>query len=90
MNELIKNADPVETWNALENDPNAVLVDVRTTAEWAYVGIPNLSSLGRDPILLEWKTFPTMAQNDGFAADLLEQLGDKVPSQIYFLCRSGV
>lgn len=90
MNAMIKNADPVETWDGLKNDPNAVLVDVRTNAEWAFVGIPNLSELGRDPILLEWKQFPTMATNEGFAADLLDRLGDHTPTQIYFLCRSGV
>jgi len=90
MSLTIKNADPIETWDALKSDTSAVLVDVRTTAEWAFVGTPDLSSLGREPILLEWKQFPHMQQNDGFAHDLLGHLGDNTPTQIFFLCRSGV
>ncbi len=90
MNNIVKDADPLQTWEGLKSDPDAVLVDVRTVAEWSFVGIPDLSSLQRDPILLEWKQFPTMETNEGFAAKLLEKLGDQTPSQIYFLCRSGV
>lgn len=90
MNSLVKNADPLQTWDNLKRDPNAVLVDVRTKAEWSFVGLPDLSSLGRDPILLEWNQFPSMQRNDGFAEDLLDRLGDHPVREIYFLCRSGV
>ena len=37
---------PTEAWAALQQDPRAVLVDVRTHAEWSYVGLPDLRSLG--------------------------------------------
>ena len=39
---------PLEAWKLLSDNPNAVLVDVRTDAEWRFVGVPDLSSLGRD------------------------------------------
>ena len=36
-------------------------VDVRTAAEWAYVGVPVLSSIGKQPLLVEWDEFPVAA-----------------------------
>ena len=36
-------------WDDLGQSPEATLVDVRTKAEWAYVGIPVLTSLGKAP-----------------------------------------
>ena len=41
-----------EAWEALSRDPEAVLVDVRTDAEWAYVGLPDLSTIEKTPILV--------------------------------------
>jgi rhodanese-related sulfurtransferase len=37
----------VEAWDKLKADPGAQLVDVRTVAEWNFVGLPDLSYLGR-------------------------------------------
>ena len=36
---------PTEAWQKLATQPKAVLVDVRTTAEWSYVGVPDLASI---------------------------------------------
>ena len=36
---------PAEAWKILADDPKAVLVDVRTTAEWAYVGQADISTV---------------------------------------------
>ena len=38
---------PKEAWDALSGDKKAVLVDVRTIPEWAYVGVPDLRSVGK-------------------------------------------
>ena len=38
----------------LSDNPDAVLVDVRTDAEWKFVGVPDVSSLGRDVVFIEW------------------------------------
>ena len=81
---------PTETWQKLENDPASIMVDVRTKAEWSFVGLPDLSALGKDVHLIEWKSFPTMENNDGFADQLLSAIADSEPSEILFLCRSGV
>ncbi|MBJ3776089.1 rhodanese-like domain-containing protein [Acuticoccus sp. 2012] len=79
---------PDETFEALEADANAVLVDVRTRAEWSYVGIVDLGALGRDPVLIEWQTFPTMEVAYDFGPALEGACPDK-SAALYFLCRSG-
>lgn len=81
-----------EAWARLEQDNSAVLIDVRTQAEWNFVGVPDLSSLAREPIFLEWQSFPTGAVNQGFAAQLsglLETTGIDRSQDLFFLCRSG-
>ena len=81
-----------ETWQVLAKEPGAVLVDVRTAAEWSYVGLPDLSSIGAPLLRVEWQTFPTGAVNPAFVATLDEALrnaGSDHDSPIFFLCRSG-
>ena len=81
-----------ETWARLQRDPGAVLIDVRTNAEWAYVGLPDLSSLGKEPVLVEWQTFPGDGSNAAFVDRLtgaLAALGANKDSELFFICRSG-
>jgi len=80
---------PTEAWAALEQDPRAVLVDVRTHAEWSYVGLPDLRSLGRAVLRVEWQRYPDGAINDRFV-DELAAAGVERDQPLYFLCRSGV
>ena len=81
---------PEEAWRVLSARPDAVLVDVRTRAEWSFVGLPDLSGAGKEPVLMEWQQFPTMAQNAGFMADLAAALGpSRREAPVFFLCCSG-
>lgn len=80
---------PTEAWQRLAADPAAKLVDVRTQAEWAYVGVPDLSALGKQPLLVSWQVFPTMVRNAAFA-EQLRTLGIEPDDTLLFLCRSGV
>lgn len=80
---------PAEAWERLKSDPKAKLVDVRTQAEWVYVGVPDLSPTGKQPILVQWQTFPAMARNEVFA-DQLKGQGVAADDTLLFLCRSGV
>ena len=89
-NEPVTEETPLETWAGLETTTDAVLVDVRTTAEWSFIGTVNLDEVDRKPILLEWLRYPDMSVNPTFAADLAQALDGVVPSKIFFLCRSGV
>ena len=80
------------TWERLAADPEAVLIDVRTRAEWAFVGLPDLSALGRKPVLVEWQHFPENRANPDFVTqlrDLLDASGVGNDADLYFLCRSG-
>ena len=77
-----------EAWRVLGDEPGAMLVDVRTRPEWMLVGVPDLSELGREPAFVEWQSFPTMAQNTDFAAEI-EAAGAAPETPLLFLCRSG-
>ena len=83
------NVEPLEAYAALQADADAVLVDVRTSAEWSYVGLPDLSQIGKRVIPLEWQRFPDGSLNTGFVEQLREA-GIAEGAPIYFLCRSGV
>ena len=85
----VSECDPRQAWNGLESNPDAQLVDVRTRPEWSFVGIPDLSSLNRQAVLIEWRQFPSMSVNPNFAEDVLAALGGALPDTLYFICRSG-
>lgn len=86
--------EPKEAFEKLKND-NAVLIDVRTDAEFAFVGQTDLSSVNKEAVLLPWKIFPNMNLNPRFLImlerKLQEILGDydKGNIDLIFMCRSG-
>ena len=84
-----ENVSPSDAYAELQADPLAVLVDVRTSAEWSYVGLPDLTQAGKRVIALEWQHFPDGTLNTGFVEQLREA-GVEEGAPIYFLCRSGV
>ena len=89
MSDYAGDVSPTETWAALKNDPAAVLIDVRTPAEWAYVGLPDVAGLGKLVLTVAWQTWPEGQQNPAFLAEAQEQ-GLKPGQPVYLLCRSGV
>lgn len=84
----VPDVSPQAAWEALKTDPNAVLVDVRTDAEWNFVGLPDLSDLGKKVVLIPWQMFPTMQVNSQFT-EHLRKAGVTPESRVYYLCRSG-
>jgi rhodanese-related sulfurtransferase len=81
-----------EAWDLLARGPEVQLVDVRTVAEWSFVGLPDLSGLERRVHCIEWQGYPTMQPNPNFAADAAEALqaaGAGPETPVLFLCRSG-
>ena len=86
---MVETVTPAQAWQALESSPLAQLVDVRTDAEWAYVGFPDLSPLGKQLVTIPWQVFPKMQVNEGFIATMAAA-GITPEHHIYFLCRSGV
>jgi rhodanese-related sulfurtransferase len=79
---------PEDCWALLRENPDAVLVDCRTTAEWEWVGVADLSALGREPLFVEWN-HADGRHNDGFVDDLLAAGLTEAQRPVVFLCRSG-
>ena len=86
---MVEDVRPAQVWAALQDDNTAQLVDVRTDAEWMYVGLPDLDAAQKEPVLIPWQLFPSGQVNAGFM-DQLRRTGITPEHHIYFLCRSGV
>lgn len=82
------NVMPATAWKILTESKEAVLIDVRTRAEWNFVGLPELAPIGKQPTLLEWQVFPSMQPNEEFVSALGGAITDK-STPLLFLCRSG-
>lgn len=84
---------PVDAvWRRLAEGAASVLIDVRTRAEWSFVGLPDLASLGKQPVLVEWQSFPDNRPNPAFVEELsgiLATIGATQQSELFFICRSG-
>ena len=65
---MVENIPPRAVWQALQDNPDARLVDVRTDAEWNFVGVPDLSAAGQEPVLIPWQVYPAMQVNVAFVA----------------------
>jgi len=77
---------PIDAFGLLEENPDTVLIDVRTPAELSYVGMPDLTGIGKHVVALPWHPQLTGEQ-------LTEQLaaaGVQPTHQLLFICRSGV
>ena len=85
---MVENVAPKQTWEALDSNPEAHLVDVRTDAEWNFVGVPDLNETGKKALLIPWQLYPTMQRNGSFE-DNLKDAGLTAENHIYFMCRSG-
>ena len=79
---------PKNVFEILSSIKQSYLIDVRTKAEWHYVGAPNLETLGKQVLFVEWLGFPSGAKNENFLEDL-EKCGVKKNDILFFLCRSG-
>jgi rhodanese-related sulfurtransferase len=86
---MIENVPPSQTWEALKTNPEAQLVDVRTDAEWNFVGVPNLEEAGKQTVLIQWQVYPSMQRDPAFE-DRLKRAGFTPDHHLYFICRSGV
>lgn len=88
----VDDVDVRQVWEALSADQDAVLIDVRTVAEWNFVGFPDLGSIGKRVLLVEWQRYPDMTVNTAFLDNLGEALADlgvDRDAALYFICRSG-
>ena len=79
---------PIEAWEILSQQAASIMIDVRTLAEWKFVGVPNLLPIGKALQMIEW------TKGDGAPnGDFMQQVQTVLPNHdapILFLCRSGV
>ena len=73
---------PAEAYQIMTLAPQAKLVDVRTQAEWNYVGVIPGS------VRIEWQTYPDGQPNPDFLSELKQQVNPA--GLLMFICRSGV
>lgn len=76
-----------DAFQLLSDDPDAVLVDVRTPEEWAAIGTPVLDSIGKQVRFATWTMYGTGEPNPNFLTEATDGLAPDTP--LLFLCRSG-
>ncbi|HIB17798.1 MAG TPA: rhodanese-like domain-containing protein [Alphaproteobacteria bacterium] len=79
---------PKEAWNILGAEKDSHLVDCRTTAEWSFVGVPDLSLVDKNTNFVEWVRFPGGLDNPAFVEEV-EKAGIGKDATVLLLCRSG-
>ena len=83
--------DPRKAWELLSREAEAQLLDVRSEAEWNFVGVPYLQSQSRQTLFCEWQRFPA-APNPRFVQDVeaaLKTSNYRKGAPLLFICRSG-
>jgi len=79
---MIEDLDPQQAWDLLQQNTDAVLVDVRTKIEYAFVGHP----IGA--VHIPWKEAPDWQLNPKFVAEVKKAVSD-TDAPVLLLCRSG-
>ena len=79
---MIENLNPPQAWELLQQNTKAVLVDVRSKIEHAFVGHPP------GAVHIAWKEAPDWQVNPKFVAEVEKLVPDK-NAPILLLCRSG-
>lgn len=81
-----------DAFKRLKEIPNSILIDVRTRAEWSFIGVPDLTSLNQEPLFIEWQSLPPAPPVSDFATTVAKSLSERGLDQqasVFFLCRSG-
>ena len=80
---MIENLDPQQAWDLLQQNPQAVLIDVRTKAEYTDIGHP----IGA--IHIAWQEQFGGTINPDFLTEVNKRVPD-YSTPILLLCRSGI
>ena len=85
-----------KSYKMLQNNKNAILIDVRTSEEFSAYGVADLNSIGKEPLLLPWRTLPDMSIDGSFFTKLTNNLQNKNLDlelgkiELIFICAGGV
>ncbi len=87
---VLNDLSPQEAWDLLQSDPRAVLLDIRSTMEFLFVGHP------KGAVHLAWIDEPDWEVNPHFVTEARKlMLGGKISDReegsapIILICRSG-
>lgn len=78
---MIKQIKSAEVKSFLENNPNTVLLDVRTDDEWKSFGKPNTKNLGIK------SHFITISQDPSFIENVKKEINKQ--NQVLVMCAAG-
>jgi len=87
--EKLQDLSPPDAYKLLQEDPRALLIDIRTNMEYLFVGNPKGS------IHIPWVDGPDYVENEDFITDIRQLLlggsseEDKTPVPVILICRSG-
>lgn len=87
--QAVSNIKSEEAFNALKDNAKALLIDVRTDAEFTYVGVPDLSGCKGELFCCSIYEFPHMELNPNFEDIVGHAINDFSSEELYFICRSG-
>ncbi|MBT3813067.1 MAG: rhodanese-like domain-containing protein [Gammaproteobacteria bacterium] len=79
---MIENLTPQQSWDLMQANPSAVMIDVRTKVEHDFVGHPV------NAVHVPWKEAPDWQVNPGFVEQVKQAVGDN-SCRVLLLCRSG-
>ena len=85
---MIKQIPSKELKEYLKNNPNSVLIDVRTEEEWKMDGKPNGEEIGLKTFFLTIQ-FADKSYNENFVEDF-NNLNIKKDTEILTICMGGV
>lgn len=88
----VENVPVQDAWGRLGANADSLLIDVRTRAEWAFVGLPDLAGAGKRVLTCEWQSFPDNRIDPSFVdrlSQMLDASGARKDTELFFLCRSG-
>jgi rhodanese-related sulfurtransferase len=86
----VKKLSPLDAWRLLQENPRAVLIDVRSTMEYLFVGHP------KGAVHVPWIDEPGWKPNPNFVTEVRKLMlggamaeGEAV-APVLLICRSGV
>ncbi|HIG65191.1 MAG TPA: rhodanese-like domain-containing protein [Methyloprofundus sp.] len=79
---MIENLTPQQSWDLMQANSSAVMIDVRTKVEHDFVGHPV------NAVHVPWKEAPDWQVNPDFVEQVKQAVGDN-SCRVLLLCRSG-
>jgi rhodanese-related sulfurtransferase len=79
----MKHLTPLQTWQYLQSNPDALFVDVRMEIEYLYVGHPP------GVVHIAWYEYPEMQADPGTFVRQVRLEGGREDRPVVLICRSG-